>query len=261
MTTPDSPSASPDRAWVITGPTSGFGRRTALELARARRRRARRPRPGQARRGQPATSRPRVAARRRFSPTSPTSPARAAQRPRSSRATCRSPGCSTTRGSFPAADGPQQGWDLVLRHQPPRPASRSPTRSPAPAGRRPSRCSCAPASRTPNAAPRCVAGFRGARYLSVEASARWRVWSPGGSSRPGMDAYATSKQGNLAPCPLRSPASTRAALPRVEPGVNPGSASGSDASAASSCSVEVRCSPALAPAVQVRDAPRSAPAG
>jgi len=42
-----------------------------------------------------------------------------------------------------------------------------------------------------------AAGFRGGRYLSVEASARGE-WRPGGSELPGRDAYATSKQCNLA---------------------------------------------------------------
>ena len=42
-----------------------------------------------------------------------------------------------------------------------------------------------------------MAGFRGGRYISAEASARGE-WAPGGSKLPGGDAYATSKQCNLA---------------------------------------------------------------
>ena len=42
-----------------------------------------------------------------------------------------------------------------------------------------------------------AAGFRGGRYISAEASARGE-WKPGGSKTPGADAYATSKQCNLA---------------------------------------------------------------
>jgi NAD(P)-dependent dehydrogenase (short-subunit alcohol dehydrogenase family) len=49
----------------------------------------------------------------------------------------------------------------------------------------------------PERRPATIAGFRGARYISAEASARGE-WKPGGSSLPGLDAYATSKQGNLA---------------------------------------------------------------
>ena len=42
-----------------------------------------------------------------------------------------------------------------------------------------------------------AAGFRGGRYISAEASARGE-WKPGGSKMPGADASATSKQCNLA---------------------------------------------------------------
>lgn len=49
----------------------------------------------------------------------------------------------------------------------------------------------------PEREPAAAAGFRGGRYLSVEASARGE-WKPGGSEVPGRDAYATSKQCNLA---------------------------------------------------------------
>ncbi len=50
----------------------------------------------------------------------------------------------------------------------------------------------------PERRPAMAAGFRGARYISAEASARGE-WKPGGSTGPGMDAYATSKQCNLSP--------------------------------------------------------------
>jgi alkanesulfonate monooxygenase SsuD/methylene tetrahydromethanopterin reductase-like flavin-dependent oxidoreductase (luciferase family) len=49
----------------------------------------------------------------------------------------------------------------------------------------------------PERKPAVAAGFRGARYISAKASARGE-WAPGGSSNPGFDAYATSKQGTLA---------------------------------------------------------------
>ena len=49
----------------------------------------------------------------------------------------------------------------------------------------------------PERKPAVMAGFRGGRYISAEASAHGE-WAPGGSSHPGFDAYATSKQGNLA---------------------------------------------------------------
>src|SRR5262249_18570586 len=45
----------------------------------------------------------------------------------------------------------------------------------------------------PERKPAKVAGFRGGRYISAEASARGE-WKPGGSKNTGYDAYATSKQ-------------------------------------------------------------------
>ena len=52
------------------------------------------------------------------------------------------------------------------------------------------------ATEDPERGPAKRAGFRGGRYLSAEASARGE-WKPGGSIRPSMDAYATSKQCNI----------------------------------------------------------------
>lgn len=42
------------------------------------------------------------------------------------------------------------------------------------------------------------AGFRGSRYISAEGSAAGEWLTPAGTTIPGMDAYATSKQGPLA---------------------------------------------------------------
>ena len=69
----------------------------------------------------------------------------------------------------------------------------------------------------PRRRPAVVAGFRGARYLSAAASARGE-WAPGGSSRPGMDAYATSKQGNLATVLAFARQTPRLRFTAVEPG-------------------------------------------
>ena len=66
------------------------------------------------------------------------------------------------------------------------------------------------------------AGFRGSRYVSAEASARGE-WMPGGSKHAGSDAYATSKQGNLASVFSLSREIPRLHFRAVEPGVNPGS--------------------------------------
>jgi NAD(P)-dependent dehydrogenase (short-subunit alcohol dehydrogenase family) len=67
-----------------------------------------------------------------------------------------------------------------------------------------------------------AAGFRGGRYISAEASARGE-WLAGGSSVAGADAYATSKQGNLATVFAFTREYPRLHFRAVEPGVNPGS--------------------------------------
>ncbi len=64
------------------------------------------------------------------------------------------------------------------------------------------------------------AGFRGARYLSAEASARGQ-WEPGGSIKPGFDAYATSKQAILAAALVFARENPRLHINAIEPGFNP----------------------------------------
>lgn len=71
------------------------------------------------------------------------------------------------------------------------------------------------------------AGFRGSRFTTA-ADAANGVYRPGGSSRPGMDAYATSKQGSLAAVFVMARETPRLRFRAIEPGVNPGSNLGSD---------------------------------
>jgi NAD(P)-dependent dehydrogenase (short-subunit alcohol dehydrogenase family) len=75
------------------------------------------------------------------------------------------------------------------------------------------------------------AGFRGSRFISVEANARGEWLSPGGSKVPGMDAYATSKQGPLATALAFAREYPRLRFNAIEPGVNPGSNLGRDMNA------------------------------
>jgi NAD(P)-dependent dehydrogenase (short-subunit alcohol dehydrogenase family) len=82
----------------------------------------------------------------------------------------------------------------------------------------------------PERKPAVAAGFRGGRYISAEASARGE-WQPGGSSKPGFDAYATSKQGNLATVFVFARETPRLRFNAVEPGFNPGTSLGRDANA------------------------------
>jgi NAD(P)-dependent dehydrogenase (short-subunit alcohol dehydrogenase family) len=82
----------------------------------------------------------------------------------------------------------------------------------------------------PDRKPAVASGFRGARFLSVEASARGE-WAPGGSTKAGFDAYATSKQGNIATVFAFARETPRLRFNVIEPGFNPGSDLGRDANA------------------------------
>jgi len=79
----------------------------------------------------------------------------------------------------------------------------------------------------PQRRPAVIAGFRGGRYISAEASARGE-WAPGGSKIPGGDAYATSKQCNLASVLVLAREMPRLRFNAVEPGFAPGTNLGRD---------------------------------
>jgi NAD(P)-dependent dehydrogenase (short-subunit alcohol dehydrogenase family) len=80
----------------------------------------------------------------------------------------------------------------------------------------------------PERRPAVIAGFRGGRYISAEASARGE-WKPGGSARPGFDAYATSKQCNLATVLAFAREIPRLRFNAVEPGFSPATGLSRDA--------------------------------
>jgi NAD(P)-dependent dehydrogenase (short-subunit alcohol dehydrogenase family) len=80
----------------------------------------------------------------------------------------------------------------------------------------------------PERKPAKAAGFRGGRYLSAEASARGE-WAPGGAKGVGYDAYATSKQCTLAAALELARENPRLHINAVEPGFNPGTSLGRDA--------------------------------
>jgi NAD(P)-dependent dehydrogenase (short-subunit alcohol dehydrogenase family) len=80
----------------------------------------------------------------------------------------------------------------------------------------------------PERKPAVAAGFRGGRYISAEASARGE-WKPGGSKMPDRDAYATSKQCNLATVMAFAREIPRVRFNAVEPGFNPNTALGREA--------------------------------
>jgi NAD(P)-dependent dehydrogenase (short-subunit alcohol dehydrogenase family) len=70
-------------------------------------------------------------------------------------------------------------------------------------------------------------GFRGGRFISVAANARGE-WQPNGSKLPGGDAYATSKQAILAAALGFARETPRLHFNAVEPGVNPTTSLGHD---------------------------------
>jgi NAD(P)-dependent dehydrogenase (short-subunit alcohol dehydrogenase family) len=83
----------------------------------------------------------------------------------------------------------------------------------------------------PERKPAVAAGFRGARYLSAEESARGE-WAPGGAKRVGFDAYATSKRALLAAAMAFARETPRLRFNAVEPGLNPSTGlGGADAGA------------------------------
>jgi len=80
----------------------------------------------------------------------------------------------------------------------------------------------------PERKPAVAAGFRGGRYISAEASARGE-WTPGGSTMPGGDAYATSKQCTLATAMEFARENPRLSINAVEPGFTPNTGLGREA--------------------------------
>jgi NAD(P)-dependent dehydrogenase (short-subunit alcohol dehydrogenase family) len=82
----------------------------------------------------------------------------------------------------------------------------------------------------PERKPARAAGFRGGRFISVEASTRGQ-WTPDGSKQPGADAYATSKQCVLAAAMVFARETPRLRINAIEPGFTPNTRLGRDANA------------------------------
>lgn len=80
----------------------------------------------------------------------------------------------------------------------------------------------------PERKPAVAAGFRGGRYISAEASARGG-WQSGGSSNRGFDAYATTKQCELASVFVFARENPKLRFNAVELGFSPGTSLGRDA--------------------------------
>jgi len=79
----------------------------------------------------------------------------------------------------------------------------------------------------PERKPAKVLGMRGGRFISVEASVRGE-WKEGGSKMAGTDAYATSKQCILASTMAFARENTRLHFNAVEPGITRGTSLGGE---------------------------------
>jgi NAD(P)-dependent dehydrogenase (short-subunit alcohol dehydrogenase family) len=101
-----------------------------------------------------------------------------------------------------------------------------------------------------------AAGFRGGRYVSAEASARGE-WKAGGSKMPGGDSYATSKQCSLATAMALSRENPRLRFNAYEPGFTPGTGLSREGSAAQRF-VAGRVLPLLAPFLKYWSTPKRA---
>ena len=109
----------------------------------------------------------------------------------------------------------------------------------------------------PDRKPAAMAGFRGGRYISAEASARGQWLAPGGSKLPGGDAYATAKHGNLATVLAFAREFPRLRFNAIEPGFSPGSDLGRDGNLALRLLARYVLSP-IAPLIKYWSTPKRA---
>ncbi|WP_055590145.1 SDR family NAD(P)-dependent oxidoreductase [Streptacidiphilus griseoplanus] len=231
MSTPQHSGASATPAWIITGPTSGIGRRTALELAEHG---------TVVLVGRDPDKLEEVAAEINAQVGGHAVPVvcdfshipsvrRAAERI----AALGLPlaGLLNNAGIMPNhAARTAQGWDLAYTTNHLGPFALTEALIPHLPDRANVVFTCSGVE-DPERKPAVAAGFRGARYISAEAGARGE-WQAGGSTKPGFDAYATSKQGNLATVLSFARETPRLCFIAVEPGFNPGTGLGRDANPA-----------------------------
>lgn len=221
-------STAPARAWIITGPTSGIGRRTALELARHGTVVLVGRDPGKLSeveteiRAQPAGHAVPIVCDFSDIP--------GARRAAAEIVALDLPiaGLLNNAGIMAnLADRSAQGWDLAFATNHLGPFAFTEALMPHLPDRANVVFICS-AVEDPERKLAVAAGFRGGRYISAEASARGE-WKPGGSARPGYDAYATSKQCNLATVLTFARETPRLRFNAVEPGFNPSTGLSRDA--------------------------------
>ncbi len=215
------------KSWIITGPTSGIGRQTALRLATHGTVVLVGRDPAKLAELQTQIAGPTVSVVCDFSDT------RSAQRAAAEIVALDLPiaGVLNNAGVMTSRqDRTAQGWDLSFASNHLGPFAFTEALLPHLADGTNVVFVCS-AVEDPERKPAVTAGFRGGRYLSAQASARGE-WKPGGSSKPGYDAYATSKQGNLATVLSLAREMPRLRFNAVEPGFNPSTGLGLDANPA-----------------------------
>ncbi|MGP2440394.1 SDR family NAD(P)-dependent oxidoreductase [Streptomyces sp. JW3] len=217
----------PDKAYVITGPTSGFGRRTALELAK---------RGTVVLVGRDAAKLDDVrgsiedSGGKAVSVLCDLADLTSVRRAAAQIVGLGLPvtGLLNNAGVFPSRPGTNAlGWDITYATNHIGPFVLTETLVPhLEDGTHV--VFIVSAVEDPERRPATMSGFRGARYLSAEASARGE-WQPGGSKLPGGDAYATSKQCGLATVFAFARETPRLRFNAIEPGFAPGTDLGRDA--------------------------------
>ncbi|MGN8198111.1 SDR family NAD(P)-dependent oxidoreductase [Salinisphaera sp. RV14] len=108
----------------------------------------------------------------------------------------------------------------------------------------------------PERTPAVKAGYRGGRFLSVASSIQGE-WEPGGSKLPGGDAYATSKQCVLAATLALARENKRLLFNAIEPGFTPNTGLVREAPAAVRFVIQ-RLLPLLAPFLKYWSTPKRA---
>lgn len=216
-----------EKAWIVTGPTSGIGRQTALDLAehgtvvlvgRSAERLAAVKTEIEAKGGRAATV------------VCDLADIHGARRAAGEIVALDLPiaGVANNAGIMPTGGGRSaQGWDLAFATNHLGPFAFTEALIPDLADGTNIVFTCSGVE-DPERKPAVKAGFRGGRYISAEASARGE-WAPGGSAKAGFDAYATSKQCELAAVFAFARETPRLRFNAVEPGFNPGTGLGRDA--------------------------------
>ena len=182
---PDTPSVSPSKAWIITGPTSGFGRRTALELAKHG---------SVVLVGRDPARLAGVRAEIQGRPGGHAEPVvcdlsdiESVRRAAAEIVTLDLPiaGVLNNAGIMPIRPGRSaQGWDLAYATNHLGPFAFTEALIPHLPDGANVVFTCSGVE-DPERKPAVTAGFRGGRYISAEASARGE-WAPGGSSHAGL---------------------------------------------------------------------------